>query len=286
MSTRVAIFGAAGQLGVELTRCFSRQGVSLLALTRKDVDITNFTRVDEILTGFNPSLVINAAAYNMVDVAEKEPVDAYLVNALAVRNMAVSCRQLDARFVHFSSDYVFDGTKGSPYLETDSTHPLGAYAVSKLGGELYAQAYLDNALVIRTSGVFGPGGRNTPRGNFIEVMLRQAASGNPIRVVEDHFASPTYSPALAERTQEMVLKGLSGLFHIGGGEAVSWHQYARLIFEEAGIRPELKATNEREYRTPARRPRFSALSNSRMESAGITPMPALRDAIRSYLSTR
>ena len=130
-----------------------------------------------------------------MDVAEKEPQAAFLVNALAVRNLALACRQVDARLVHFSTDYVFDGTARHPYVEDDPTHPLGAYAVSKLGGELYAQAYLDRALVVRTSGVFGPGGLTTARGNFVELMLRLAGSGKPIRVVEDHVASPTFAPA-------------------------------------------------------------------------------------------
>ena len=109
-----------------------------------------------------------------MDVAEREPQAAFLANALGVRNLAMACRQVDARLVHFSTDYVFDGTAGRPYTEEDPTHPLGAYAVSKLAGELYAQAYLDAPLIVRTSGVFGPGGLKTARGNFIELMLRLA----------------------------------------------------------------------------------------------------------------
>src|SRR6202034_829341 len=122
-----------------------------------------------------------------------------LANALAVRNLALACRQIDARLVHYSTDYVFDGTLGRPYHETDQTHPLGAYAVSKLAGELYAQAYLDRPLIIRTSGVYGPAGRATNRGNFVEVMLRLAKGGQPIRVVQDLVASPAYAPLLAAR---------------------------------------------------------------------------------------
>src|SRR5712664_693727 len=125
-----------------------------------------------------------------------------LVRELGVRNLALACRQADARLVHFSTDYVFDGAAGRSYTEQDPTHPLGAYAVSKLAGELYAQAYLDAPLIVRTSGVFGPGGLKTARGNFIELMLRLASapSQQPIRVVEDHVASPTYAPVLAART--------------------------------------------------------------------------------------
>ncbi len=128
--------------------------------------VTGYQRpglVESAIGKADPKLVINSAAYNQVDVAESEPVAAYQANALAVRNLAMACRQADAQLVHFSTDYVFDGTKGSPYLETDPTHPIGAYAVSKLAGELYAQAYLDAPLLIRTSGVFGPGGLFTPQ---------------------------------------------------------------------------------------------------------------------------
>jgi dTDP-4-dehydrorhamnose reductase len=283
---RVAIFGGAGQLGVELVRVFTAAGATVLRLTRTEGDITDPAHVELRLEQFGPSVVINAAAYNMVDVAEKEPQSAYMVNGLAVRNMAVACRQMDARLVHFSTDYVFDGLAKRPYLETDPVHPLGAYAVSKLAGELYAQAYLDNALVIRTSGVFGPGGLNTPRGNFIELMLRLAGGSGPIRVVEDHVASPTFAPALAERTLGLVSRGATGVFHIGGGTPISWYDYARMIFREAGLNPELRPTNEREYRTAARRPKYSALSNSKMEGMGLPPMPPLESAVREYMAAR
>ncbi len=286
MFKRVAICGAAGQLGLELSRVFQAEGCQLLRLVRSKLDLTDAALVEKTLAACEPDLVINSAAYNMVDVAEQEPQAAYQVNALAVRNLGVACRQLDARLVHFSTDYVFDGIKGSPYTEEDQTHPLGAYAVSKLSGELYAQAYLDHSLIIRTSGVFGPGGLRTARGNFVELMLRLAAGGQTIRVVEDHVASPTFAPALAERTLEMVRAGLSGVYHVGGGTPISWYEYARLIFFAAGLAPELRATNEREYRTAARRPKFSALSNAKMERAGITPMPPLPDAVRQYMVSR
>jgi dTDP-4-dehydrorhamnose reductase len=286
MNTRVAIFGSGGQLGVELCREFEKRGWAIVRFDRQSLDITDSNAVEAALAKADPQLVINSAAYNQVDVAEREPQAAFSANALGVRNLAMACRQTDARFVHFSTDYVFDGRKGSPYVETDPTHPLGAYAVSKLAGELYAQAYLDNPLIIRVSGVFGPGGLFTPRGNFVELMLRMAKSGTPIRVVEDHVASPTYAPALASRTADLVDKKCTGVFHIGGGEPISWYNYARLIFELAQVTPELKPTNEREYRTAARRPAFSALSNSKVHEQGIEPMPPLRDALALYLTAR
>ena len=283
---RVAIFGSGGQLGVELVAEFTARGYQVSAFERSMIDITDQAQVDRCMAQVDPALVINAAAYNQVDIAEKEPQAAFLVNALAVRNLAMACRQADARLVHFSTDYVFDGMAGRAYTEEDPTHPLGAYAVSKLGGELYARAYLDHPLIIRTSGVFGPGGLATARGNFVELMLRMAAQKQPIRVVEDHVASPTFAPALASRTAEMVKRNITGVVHAGGGAPVSWFDWAVMIFEAAGLNPPLKPTNEREFRTAARRPRYSALSNAKMESLGIEPMPALKDAVRTYLELR
>jgi dTDP-4-dehydrorhamnose reductase len=286
MSNRVVVFGRGGQLGVELVRELTERGYDVTGFDRSSVDVTDASRVEQTLADLDPAIVLNAAAYNQVDVAENEPNAALAGNALAVRNLALACRQVDARLVHFSTDYVFDGTAGRPYTEEDPTHPLGAYAVSKLAGELYAQAYIDNPLIVRTSGVFGPAGCKTNRGNFVELMMRLAKSGQPIRVVEDHVASPTYAPALAARTADLLQKNLSGVFHIGGGTPISWFEYARLIFEAAGLTPELRSTNEREYRTAARRPKFSALSNAKLEKHGIAPMPPMAEALKSYMAAR
>ncbi len=286
MPAKVLIFGAAGQLGVELVNEFRRRGHKVRGLDRASVDITDAARVEQSVADFDPQVVVNAAAYNQVDVAEQEPQAAFAVNALAVRNIALACRQNGAVFVHFSTDYVFDGRAGRPYTEDDPPHPLGAYAVSKLAGEYFAQAYLDDALIIRTSGVFGPGGLRTARGNFIELMLRLAQSGQPIRVVADHYASPTFAPLLAARTADLVERGQNGLFHVGGGTAISWFDFAKLIFRVAGLSPELRPTSEREYRTAARRPKYSALSNARIEQLGLAPMPPLEEAVAAYFALR
>lgn len=286
MPKRAVVFGSMGQLGVELMRELGARGYEVSGSDRAQLDITDRERVEQHLAQVDPQVVFNAAAHNQVDVAEQEPQAAFLVNALAVRNIALGCRQVNAKLVHYSTDYVFDGRAGRPYTEEDATHPLGAYAVSKLAGELYAQACLEEPLIVRTSGVFGPGGLNTARGNFIELMLRLAASGKPIRVVEDHFASPTYAPLLAARSVELVERNEHGIFHIGGGAPISWFNFARMIFEIAGLRPELRPTNEREYRTAARRPKYSALSNGKLERLGLAPMPPLEAAVREYFEQR
>jgi dTDP-4-dehydrorhamnose reductase len=286
MNRKAVVFGAAGQLGVELVRELKVRGYAVTGWDRSQVDITDAAAVESALARYEAEVVFNSAAYNQVDVAEKEPQAAFLVNALAVRNLALACRQADAALVHFSTDYVFDGLARHPYVEEDPTHPLGAYAVSKLAGELYAQAYLDRALVVRTSGVFGPGGLTTARGNFVELMLRLAGSKNPIRVVEDHVASPTFAPLLAARTIDLVEKQVAGVVHVGGGTPSSWFHFAQTIFEVAGVQPMLLATNEREYRTAARRPKYSALSNAKMERLGLAPMPSLRQAVEAYFAAR
>src|SRR3954449_3665620 len=246
MSRRAVVFGAAGQVGIELVRELRQRRFDVMSWDRTQVDITDAAAVQQALAEFDAQVVFNSAAYNQVDVAEKEPQAAFQINALAVRNLALACRQVDAQLVHFSTDYVFDGAARHPYAEDDPTHPLGAYAVSKLGGELYAQAYLDRILVVRTSGVFGPGGLTTARGNFVELMLRMAGSGKPIRVVEDHVASPTFAPLLASRTIDLVEREQAGVFHVGGGSPSSWFTFAKTIFEVAGLSPMLLATNERE----------------------------------------
>ncbi|MBV8846901.1 MAG: dTDP-4-dehydrorhamnose reductase [Bryobacterales bacterium] len=283
---RVLIFGGRGQLGVELVREFTARGHSVTPFDRSQVDITNADAVEQAFAASDPEIVLNAAAYNQVDVAEREPLPALQVNGLAVRNLAVACRERKANLVHFSTDYVFDGTAGRPYTEEDDTHPIGAYAVSKLAGELYARAYLEHPLILRTSGVYGPGGLDTARGNFVELMLRMAGNGQPIRVLNDHLASPTYALALAARTAELIALNATGIFHLGGGEPISWFDWAVKIFEAAGLKPSITPTNEREFRTAARRPKFSALSNAKAERLGVSPMPSFDEAIQDYMRRR
>jgi dTDP-4-dehydrorhamnose reductase len=286
MTRRAVVLGASGQLGVELVSELKSRNWVVAAWDRAQADITDHLAIESALARFEPYAVFNSAAYNQVDIAEKEPQAAFQVNALAVRTLAMACRQADARFIHFSTDYVFDGAANRPYVEADPTHPLGAYAVSKLAGELYTQAYLEKPLIVRTCGVYGPGGLRTARGNFVELMLRLAKSGNPIRVVEDHFASPTYAPLLAARTIDLVERRESGVFHIGGGQAISWFEFAKLIFAAGGVNPSLTPTNEKEYRTPAKRPKYSPLSNSKMEAAGVEPMPSVAEALKLYFTAR
>ncbi|MEP7355540.1 MAG: dTDP-4-dehydrorhamnose reductase [Acidobacteriota bacterium] len=289
---RAVIFGSAGQLGVELASVLAGREIEVICFARTAkgdhfaIDIADATAVEQALEQHRPSVVLNPAAYNQVDQAESDPMTAMQVNALAVRNMAVACRRIGAKLVHYSTDYVFDGELGRDYVETDPTHPIGAYAVSKLAGELYAQAYLDDALIIRTSAVYGPAGLHTNRGNFPELMLKLAAAGKPIKVVNDHIASPTYAPALAARTADLLDQSASGVFHIGGGTPISWYDWAALIFQAAGVTPDFEPTTSANYPTAARRPEYSALANNKMEALGLVPMPGLEVALKEYMTLR
>lgn len=283
---KALVLGARGQLGTELVRELKARGHTAVGLGRDDLDITRADLIEQAMRLHRPDWLLNAAAYNPVDIAEREPLAAMQANGIAVRQMAICCRDSGATLLHFSTDHVFDGAKSTPYTEQDVPRPLSAYGISKLAGELYAQAYAERVYVVRTAGVFGPAGRSTNRGNFVELMLRMAAEGRAIRVVEDFYASPAYAPALALRSLDLLEKAPFGLYHIGGGCEISWYAYALMILGEAGIHAEITPTNEREYKTPARRPKYSVLSNAKMEAAGLAPMPPLQDVLREYLGRR
>jgi len=280
------VLGAQGQLGVELVRELTARGHQVTGLGRLHLDITRDSLIDEAVRHHRPDWLFNAAAYNQVDLAENEPLLAMQANGLAVRRMSLCCRESGATLLHFSTDHVFNGRKTAPYTEQDTPAPVSAYGVSKLAGELYAQAYLERFYIVRTAGVFGPAGRQTNRGNFVELMLRLASEGRSIRVVEDFFASPTYAPALAARSIDLLERAPFGTYHIAGNCSISWYQYALMIFTAAGIKGEIVPTNEREYVTPARRPKYAVLSNAKMEAAGVEPMPALQDAVQEYMKKR
>jgi dTDP-4-dehydrorhamnose reductase len=287
MVKSAVVFGASGQLGAELVREFERRRYRVHAFSRQHVDIADAAAVERALAETRPALALNAAAYNAVDLAEQEPLEASRGNALAVRNIAVCCRASGIRLVHFSTDYVFDGLAGCAYEETDEPRPVCSYGVSKLAGEYYARAYCDDALIIRTAAVFGPEGARTRRGNFVETMLRLAArqSGKPLEIVHDQVTSPAYAPALAARTADLVEMSVTGIVH-AGGEAVSWFEFARRIFPAAGLSARVEPIPASSYPTPARRPPYSALRNARMLQLGLTPMPGVNEALADYFSSR
>ena len=260
-----------------------RRGHQVVGLGRQQLDITSASDVDKAFDLHKPEWVINSAAYNLVDLAEKEPELAMQANGFAVRLLAIASQRSGATFMHFSTDHVFDGTQTDAYTEDDLPNPPSAYAVSKLTGELYAKAYCDKVFLVRVAGVFGPAGRYTKRSNFPELILRKAAERTPLRVVEDFFVTPTYAPALASRAIDLLEGVPAGLYHIGGGTTISWYDYALQVLALAGLKADIEPSNHREYVTPARRPRHAALSNAKIESLGIPKMPPLEEALKEYL---
>ena len=248
---KYAVLGAAGQLGRDLC---PRLAGDVVPLTRAQADLTRRDMLRDLLLQLRPDVVVNCAAYNLVDQAEVEWETAFAVNGWGVRALAEVCRDLDCTLVHFSSDYVFGlcGDRQTPYAEDDAPGPVSVYGLSKLAGEYLARAIAPRHFVIRTCGLYGVWGSGGKGGNFVETMLRLAGNGQPIRVVEDHVASPTYAPALAERTAELVSKGAHGVFHLGGGTPISWFDWAAKIFAAARINAQLKPTNERPGISPSR----------------------------------
>ena len=284
---RVIVFGAHGQLGSDLIRECRKRGHNILALRREKLDIADAAAVLEIIERYQPHWAINAAAYNKVDLAETEPEAAMRINAVAVQGIAAACAETGATLLHYSTDHVFRGDKKTPYTEQDRPQPPSAYAISKLAGELFAQAYCEKQYVVRVAGVFGPAGRYTNHGNFPELILRKADEGTAIRIVKDFVATPTYGPALAARSIDLLEKKIPyGLYHLGGGEEISWHDYALKIAEAAGKEADISAVTHREYPTAAKRPRYAALSNAKIEAQGILPMPALADCLAEYMDLR
>jgi len=284
---RTILFGAGGQLGVDLARLCRTRGHRLLALRRSQLDITDDSAIRQRIARHRPDCVINAAAYNQVDQAEGDIETALRVNALAVRNIAAACGEVGAVLVHYSTDYVFDGEKGSPYKETDDAAPQSVYGLSKLMGETFVEVHCPSHYVLRVAGVFGPPGRHTERGNFAEFVLRKCAEGAPLRIVDDQVATPTFGPALAARTLDAIEHQIPfGLYHLAGGEPVSWYEFAGTIVRLARCPGELEPIDRTRHQAKARRPRYSALSNAKAEAAGIAKMPSLDAAIAEYLILR
>ncbi|MDE0102260.1 MAG: dTDP-4-dehydrorhamnose reductase [Bryobacterales bacterium] len=285
---RTAILGAGGQLGVDLAREACKRGHIVLALTRRQLDVTDGPAVLRRLRSFRPDAVFNAAAYNHVDQAEREPWAAKNVNALGVRNVADACAGACSVLIHYSTDLVFSGKATAPYSESDQPCPSSVYGKSKLAGERVARDRCPSHYVLRVAALFGPAGRFTRRGNFAEMVLAKCRKGQSLRIVRDRFVSPTFGPSLAVRSLDILQAEIPyGLYHLAGGEAVSWYDFAVKVARASGAPSgAVEAIVADEHRTAAPRPPYSALSNRRIESLGIRPMPRLDIAVRRYLNLR
>lgn len=261
---KIMLTGAAGQLGKELQR-IQPTDHELLPFTHAELDITNQAQVMERAMHLRPDLIINAAAYNAVDAAETDIAPAMAVNAEGTKNLAQAAAELGVRFIHVSTDYVFDGNQGKPYLTSASTNPLSAYGRSKQAGEQFALAYApDKAVIVRTSWVYASHGKN-----FVNTILRLLKEREHLGVIADQIGSPTWANTLAKAIWQMVSRPqLAGIFHWTDAGVTSWYDFACAIQEEAlslGLiqraKP-IKPLTTADYPLPAPRPHYSVLDKT------------------------
>ena len=282
---KTLLIGADGQLGTDLCKIYPPD--ELLPLTIKDLDVCDYDGVRRIFREHKPDVVINTAAFHRVDECEEVPEKAMEVNALAVRNLAIVCRDIDAILVQFSTDYVFDGEASRPYTEEDAPRPVSAYAISKLAGELYVRYLWEKHFVMRLCGLYGVVGSMEKGTNFVETMLKLAKEGKDISVVADQTLTPTYTRALAPFIKALVETKRYGLYHMTAEGGCSWYEFAQAIFELSGLKVNLSPTTSAVYKTPAKRPAYSVLENANLKKIpGISPMPHWRDALKDYLEER
>ncbi len=273
----ILVVGANGMLGRDL---MSLIGDSARGVDIDDIDITSLESVEKVLKELRPETVINCAAYTDVDGCESNTETAMQVNGEGVAHLAMVSREIGARLVHVSTDYVFDGGKGSPYVEDDAPCPLGVYGESKLAGELNA-AFNSDHLIVRTQWLYGLHGKN-----FVETMLRLAAEKDQLAVVDDQIGSPTWTVDLAQAIMALLKTDQRGIYHAANSGFCSWNDFAKAIFEEAGITITVKGMTTDELNRPARRPLYSTLDCGKLQrDSGFQPQP-WRDALKSYLSLR
>jgi dTDP-4-dehydrorhamnose reductase len=277
------VTGAAGQLGSAIVRAFADWDVQ--ALTSSTLDITDATTVDRVVTTAQPDVIVNCAAFNDVDGAETRPTDAFAVNAFALRALARAAEKVRARLVHYSTDFVFDGTATEPYPETAAPTPRSVYAASKLVGEWFALE-APGSLVLRVESLFGsardwPGRRGT-----IDHIVDGLEQGRPVRVFTDRTVSPSYTPDIAAATKYLVESdGPGGLYHCVNSGAATWDEVARGLARVLGVAATLEPITTDQIRMKATRPRFCALTNGKLAAAGF-PMPSWQDAITRWIRTR
>ena len=259
--TKILLFGKTGQVGTQFAQAGTGLG-DIVAVDRAGCDLASESSVREFVLATNPDAIVNAAAYTAVDKAESDDAACFAVNAQAPGAMAAAAHELGIPLVHFSTDYVFDGQKSMPYVESDPTGPLGVYGRSKLEGEQRILAAGAEAVILRTSWVYGAEGQN-----FLRTMLRFGPTRPELRIVADQVGSPTSSRAIAAATVRILGAGPlpAGVFHMTAGGSTSWFGFAERIFalSELPSRPKLLPITTEEYPTPAQRPRNSVLANDK-----------------------
>jgi dTDP-4-dehydrorhamnose reductase len=275
---RVLVTGAGGMLGTDVVRTAQAENHEVVALPHAELDIRRAALVRRALERERPDAVINCAAWTDVDGAEAHEEAATDLNGRAAGVLAAAAARVGASIVHPSTDYVFDGTARTPYLESHPTSPVNAYGRSKLAGEHAVAAANPRHYVVRTSWLFGSAGRN-----FVETMLGLASSGGPVLVVRDQVGCPTYTGHLAEALVRLLDGESHGLHHIAGGGECSWFEFANEIFEQAGVETRAMSCTSDEFPRPAPRPAYSVLRTEREYGFELPPW---QEGLASYLAVR
>ena len=273
----ILVVGAAGMLGRDLIALLGDrgQGVDIA-----DIDITSLESVLKVFRDLKPEVVINCAAYTDVDGCESNIETAMAVNGEGVGHLAMACRDIEALLVQVSTDYIFDGGKGTPYVEDDAPCPLSVYGESKLAGELNA-VFCPEHLIVRTQWLYGLHGKN-----FVETMLRLGAEKDDLTVVDDQIGSPTWTVDLARAIIALIDGGCRGIYHAANSEYCSWNGFAKAIFKEAGLNVSVRPMTTTELNRPARRPLYSTLECSKLTGdTGFQPQ-SWRNALQEYLRLR
>lgn len=276
------VTGANGQLGKELRQLESQwPQFEFLFLSREDLPIHHFELVRNFFKGAHPSYLINCAAYTAVDKAEQEKELAYQINAEAVGVLAAVCKEYNCRFIHVSTDYVFDGTGSRPYTEEDPTSPQSIYGASKLEGEKQAMEFNPETIIIRTSWVYSSFGKN-----FVKTILRLLQEKPAIKVVGDQVGSPTYAADLAKAILQIVSVNnwKSGIYNYSNEGVISWHTFAKAIAELTGSATPIQAIPTTEYPTPAKRPAWSVLDKSKIKAVYGLEIRDWKDALKDCLA--
>jgi dTDP-4-dehydrorhamnose reductase len=275
---RIVITGGGGMLAGALVRALKSRGKTPIALARRELDVTDEKGVRSHFANLRPSLLINAAGFTKVDQCEQETQTAMAVNGYAVERLAKLCRENGCRFVHYSTDFVFDGSKREQYTVEDAPNPQSAYGRSKLLGEKLAGS---DALIIRTAWLYGPGGASFP-GTMVDV----ARAGKPLRVVNNQIGSPTFTYDLADATLDLIDRDSRGVYHVTNSGQTSWFDFARAIFEEFGLTPDLQPITSADWKKvrpqSATRPAYSVLDLSRCEQTVGRKMRPWREGLREF----
>lgn len=273
------ITGANGQLATEFKKIFeNNSSIEVLALSKEKLDITDFEKTEDVIINFKPNIIINCSAYNNVDGAESEKDLAYKVNCEGPKNLAKISSKIGALIVHYSTDYVFDGTKDDFYTEEDIPNPLSIYGKSKLEGEKAVMAETENYLIFRVSWVFGEG-----RQNFLFKLTEWSQKNRVIKIVSDQVSVPTYTEDIVKVTRRAIDKGLRGIFHLTNSGYASRYEVARFYMEISGKDNLVLPVPSTYFQVPAPRPYFSAMSNKKISKILDIEIPNWKNAIERYV---